>query len=59
MHTGNGNQFMGLPEGAIVELELSIDKKPTNMQSKVLVEAKLVKQINKYIAAMDVVTLAA
>ena len=45
-HTGDGNQFMGmveLPEGAIVELELSINKKPTNMQSKVLMEAKLVE----------------
>ena len=49
---GDGNQFVGmveLPEGAIVELELSIDKKPTNMLSKVLVEAKLVEQINKYV----------
>ena len=38
-HMGGGNQFMGmieLPEGAIVELKLRIDKKPTNMRSKVL-----------------------
>ena len=51
-HTGEGNQFMGvikLPEGAIVEVELSIDKKSTNMQSKVLMEAELVEQINKYV----------
>ena len=51
-HAGDGNQFMGvveLPEGAIVELELSINKKPTNMRSKVLMEAELVEQINKYL----------
>ena len=33
-HAGNGNQFLGvvkLPEGAIVELELGINKKPTKM----------------------------
>ena len=49
---GEGNQFMGvvkLPEGAIVQLKLSIDRKPTNMQSKVLLEAEQVQQIHKYI----------
>ena len=38
--------FLGvaeLPEGAIVELELGIDKEPTNMQSKMLVAAELVE----------------
>ena len=48
-----------LLEGAIVELELSINKKPMNMRSKMLKEAELVKQITKiniYIAATDVVT---
>ena len=33
-HAGDGNKFLGmveLPEGAIVELELGIDKKLTNM----------------------------
>ena len=33
-YAGNGNQFLGvveLPEGAIVELELGIAKKPMNM----------------------------
>ena len=38
-----------LPEGVIVELELSIDKKPTNMRSKALMEAELVEQIDKYV----------
>ena len=38
-----------LPEGAIIELELSINKKPMNMRSKVLMEAKLVELINKYL----------
>ena len=38
-----------LPEGAIVELKLSIDRKPTNVQSKVLLEAEQVQQIHKYI----------
>lgn len=36
-------------EGAIIELELSINKKPTNMRSKMLKEAELVEQINKYL----------
>ena len=52
VHAGDGNQFMGmveLPENVIVQLELSIDKKPMNMQSEVLVEAELVKKINKYL----------
>ena len=43
-HTGDGNLFMGvveLPKGAIIVLELSIDNIPTNMQTKVLIEAKL------------------
>ena len=42
-HTGDGNQFMGvveLPEGAIIELELSINKKPMYMRSKVLLEVE-------------------
>ena len=46
------NLYMGvveLREGAIVELELSINKKSTNMRSKMLKEAELVKQINKYL----------
>ena len=50
-HACNGNQFMGmveLPKDAIVELELSIDKNPTNMQTKELIEAELVEQIDKY-----------
>ena len=50
-HTGEGNQFMGvveLSEGEIVELKLRIDRKPTNMRSKVLLEAKLVQKIDKY-----------
>ena len=51
-HTGEDNQLVGLvelPEGAIVELKFRIDRKPTNMQSKVLLEAKLVQKINKYL----------
>ena len=51
-HAGNGNQFLGvvkLPEGAIVELELGIDKKPTKMRAKMLIEAELVELINKYL----------
>ena len=38
-----------LLEGAIVELELSINKKPMNMRSKMLKEAELVEQITKYL----------
>ena len=45
-----------LPKGAILELELSIDKNPTNMRTKVLIEVELVKQID-YIAATNKVTL--
>ena len=30
-HVGEGNQFMGLPEGVIIELKLSIDRKPMTM----------------------------
>ena len=48
---GNGNQFLGvvkLPEGAIIELELGINKKPTKMQAKMLIEAELFEQIDKY-----------
>ena len=48
-HAGEGNQFMGmvkLPEGAIVELKLRIDR---NMRSKVLLEAELVQKTNKYL----------
>ena len=37
-----------LSEGEIVELKLRIDRKPTNMRSKVLLEAKLVQKIDKY-----------
>ena len=38
-----------LPKGAIVELEFSIDRKPMNMQSKVLIKAELVEQIDNYL----------
>ena len=45
-----------LPEGAMVQLKLSINRKPTNMQQKAnkyaiesAVEAKLVQKINKYL----------
>ena len=51
-HAGKGDQFMGvveLPEGVIVELKLTIDRKPTNTQSKVLLEAELVQKIDKYL----------
>ena len=51
-HAVEGNQFKGvveLPEGAIVELKLRIDRKPTNMRSKVLLEAELAPKINKYL----------
>ena len=51
-HAGKGDQFMGmveLPGGAIVELKLRIDRKPTNMRSKVLLEAELVQKIDKYL----------
>ena len=47
---GEGNLFMGvveLPEGAIIELKLRIDRKPTNMRWKVLLEAELVQKIDK------------
>ena len=36
-------------ERAIVELELGIDRKPTNMRSKMLTEAELVEHIDKYL----------
>ena len=42
---GEDNQSMGmveLPEGAIVELKLSIGRKPMNIRLKVLLEAELV-----------------
>ena len=51
-HVGDSNQFLGvveLPEGAIVELELGIDRKPANMRSTMLIEAELVEQIDKYL----------
>ena len=51
-HAIEGNQFMGvveLPEGAIVELKLRINRKPTNMRSKVLLEAELAQKIDKYL----------
>ena len=51
-HTVEGNQFMGvveLPEGAIVKLKLKIDRKPTNMRSKVFLEAELAQKIDKYL----------
>ena len=51
-HADDGNQFTGmveLPKGMIIELELRIDKKPTNMQTKVLIEAELVEQVDKYL----------
>ena len=38
-HAGDGKQFLR----AIVELELGIDRKPTNMRSKMLTEAELVE----------------
>ena len=38
-----------LAEGAIVELELGIDREPTNMRSKMLTEAELVEHIDKYL----------
>ena len=38
-----------LPKGVIIELELRIDKKPTNMQMEVMIEAKLVEQVDKYL----------
>ena len=41
--------MVDLPKGAIVMLKLSINKKPMNMHSKLLTEAKLVKQIDKYL----------
>ena len=47
---GDGNQFLGvveLPEGAIEELELGIDRKLMNMRSKMLTEAEL--YIDKYL----------
>ena len=50
-HVGEGDQFMGvveLSEGAVVELKLKIDRKPTNMRLKVQLEAKLVQKIDKY-----------
>ena len=49
------------PKGAIVELELRINKKPMNMQMKVLIEAELVEQVDKYpyIAATNEVSLTA
>ena len=55
-HASDGNQFMGvvaLPKGAIIELELRIDKKQTNMQTKVPIEAELVEQVNKYLYSRD------
>ena len=51
-HAIEDNQFMGvveLPEGAIVKLKLKIDKKLTNMQLKVFLEAELAQKINKYL----------
>ena len=36
-----------LLEGAIIELKLRIDRNPTNMRWKVLLEAKLVQKIDK------------
>ena len=61
-HTSNCNQFLDvvdLPKDVIMKLKLSIEIKPMNMRSKLLTEAKLVEQINKFfIAGMKVVTLA-
>ena len=51
-HAGDGNQFFGvveLPEGVIIELELGIDRKPTNMRLKMLIETKLAEQSDKYL----------
>ena len=51
-YMGEDNQSMGmveLPEGAIVELKLSIGRKPVNMRLKVLLEAELVQEIKKYL----------
>ena len=36
-------------ERSIVELELGIDRKPTNMRSKMLTEAERVEHIDKYL----------
>ena len=46
-HTGDG--IVALPKSTITELELRINKKPTIMQTKVLIEAELAKQVNKYL----------
>ena len=51
-HAVEGNQFIGvveLPKGAIVKLKLKIDRKPTNMRSKVFLEAELTQRIDKYL----------
>ena len=50
--TSDDNQFLGVvgfSEGVIVELELGIDKKSTNMRLKILTEAELAEEINKYL----------
>ena len=49
---GEGNQFVGMVEltkSKIVELKLSINRKPTNMQSKVFLEAELYEKIDIFI----------
>lgn len=46
---GEGNQFVGMVEltkSKIVELKFSINRKPTNMQSKVFLEAELYEKID-------------
>ena len=51
-HAGDWQLIFGrgrAGERAIVELELGINRKPKNMQSKMLVEAELVEQIDEYL----------
>ena len=38
-----------LPKGAIIKLKLKIDRKPTNTQSKVFLEAELAQKIDKHL----------
>ena len=45
-----------LTKGEIVELKPRIDRKPTTMRSKVLLEAELDKKIDIYIAVRNLMT---
>lgn len=52
-HTDKGNQFtcMGmvkLTKCEIIDSKLSVDRKPTNMESKMLLEAELYEKLDKY-----------